>query len=49
MPIKRFARELERSGRQAECLSLLANHFNPETISGLMCRALVGGGAGEFG
>jgi radical SAM/Cys-rich protein len=41
MPIKRFARELERTGRHAEYLSLLANHFNPETISGLMCRELV--------
>jgi len=41
MPIKRFARQLEREGRDAEYLSLLANHFNPETVPALMCRTLV--------
>ncbi len=38
MPIKRFARDLERSGRYEEYLSLLVNHFNAETLTGLMCR-----------
>ena len=41
MPIKRFARDLHRQGRYREYLSLLANHFNPHTLSGLMCRDLV--------
>ncbi len=38
MPIKRFAHMLHREGRHAEYLSLLVTHFNPETVSGLMCR-----------
>ena len=41
MPIKRFAHMLERDGRYAEYMSLLVNHFNPGTVSGLMCRSLV--------
>jgi radical SAM/Cys-rich protein len=41
MPIKRFARELDRTGRHTEYLSLLADHFNPRTIPSLMCRSLV--------
>ncbi|MCG8588990.1 MAG: arsenosugar biosynthesis radical SAM protein ArsS, partial [Proteobacteria bacterium] len=41
MPIKRFAHDLAREGREAEYLSLLVNHFNPETLPGLMCRDLV--------
>lgn len=41
MPIKRFAHDLERSGRASEYLSLLVNHFNPMTLPGLMCRELV--------
>ncbi len=41
MPIKRFARELARSGRQAAYLALLVNHFNPETVPELMCRTLL--------
>jgi radical SAM/Cys-rich protein len=41
MPIKRFAHDLLRSGRAAEYLSLLVNHFNPETVPNLMCRDLV--------
>jgi radical SAM/Cys-rich protein len=41
MPIKRFAHALERDGRTSEYMSLLVNHFNPETLSALMCRALV--------
>jgi radical SAM/Cys-rich protein len=41
MPIKRFAHALERDGRHGEYMSLLVNHFNPATLPGLMCRALV--------
>jgi radical SAM/Cys-rich protein len=41
MPIKRFAHELQREGRYEEYLSLLVNHFNPDTLPGLMCRNLV--------
>ena len=41
MPIKRFANDLERSGQRAEYMSLLVNHFNADTLDGLMCRSLV--------
>jgi radical SAM/Cys-rich protein len=41
MPIQRFAVFLEQSGRHAEYMNLLVNHFNPGTVSGLMCRSLV--------
>ena len=40
LPIARFAHELERDGRYDEYLSLLAHHFNPATVPGLMCRSL---------
>jgi len=41
MPIKRFAHALERDGKTEAYLSLLVNHFNPETIPELMCRHIV--------
>jgi radical SAM/Cys-rich protein len=41
LPIARFAMQLEREGRLAEYLALLAHHFNPATLPGLMCRHLV--------
>ncbi len=41
MPILRFARELERSGALDAYLGLLVNHFNAETLPGLMCRELL--------
>lgn len=41
MPIKRFADFLYQSGKYAEYLGLLVNHFNPATVSKLMCRSLV--------
>jgi radical SAM/Cys-rich protein len=41
MPIKRFADQLRRSGEEREYMSLLVNHFNPATVSTLMCRDLV--------
>ncbi len=40
MPIKRFAQDLLRTGRHDEYLSLLVNHFNPDTLPALMCRTL---------
>ena len=41
MPIKRFAEFLLRDGKQEAYMALLTNHFNPATVEGLMCRALV--------
>ncbi len=41
MPIKRFAHDLERTGQHAKYMSLLANHFNPATLPGLMCRSML--------
>ena len=41
MPIKRFGHTLERDEKREEYLSLLIDSFNPETVSGLMCRSLV--------
>ena len=41
MPIQRFADHLERTGETEAYLSLLVNHFNPETIPGLMCTSLL--------
>jgi hypothetical protein len=41
MPIARFAHSLERDGKFASYLELLAAAFNPATIDGLMCRRLV--------
>lgn len=41
MPIARFAHQLARTGQYAAYMGLLVNHFNPATVAGLMCRALV--------
>jgi len=41
LPIARFAADLVRQGRHDAYLSLLAHHFNPATVPGLMCRHLV--------
>ena len=41
MPIKRFAHLLERTGQYQAYMGLLVNHFNPDTIPGLMCRSLL--------
>ncbi len=41
MPIARFAHQLEQWNKYADYMSLLVNHFNPATVAGLMCRALV--------
>jgi radical SAM/Cys-rich protein len=37
-PIARFAQDLRQQGKWDEYLELLANSFNPATVSGLMCR-----------
>jgi radical SAM/Cys-rich protein len=41
MPIKRFAEQLHRWGNHEQYMGLLVNHFNPATVSALMCRTLV--------
>lgn len=41
MPIKRFAHQLEREGASEAYASLLVEHFNPDTVPGLMCRQLL--------
>jgi radical SAM/Cys-rich protein len=41
MPIARFAHQLRQWDRYADYMGLLVNHFNPGTVEGLMCRALV--------
>ncbi len=41
MPIRRFARALEREGKAEAYMALLVAHFNPETVPELMCRSLV--------
>jgi radical SAM/Cys-rich protein len=41
MPISRFAAQLARAGEADRYMSLLVNHFNAETVPGLMCRSLV--------
>jgi radical SAM/Cys-rich protein len=39
MPIRRFADQLARLGKTEAYQALLVNHFNPATVSGLMCRS----------
>ena len=41
MPIRRFAEGLARSGQSEAYMSLLVNHFNPDTVPSLMCRSLL--------
>jgi radical SAM/Cys-rich protein len=41
MPIKRFAHALARDGQTEAYMSLLVNHFNPETLPSLMCRSML--------
>jgi radical SAM/Cys-rich protein len=38
-PIARFADDLRQHGQWDAYLELLANHFNPATVGGLMCRS----------
>ena len=32
---------LDRSGKRTDYMALLVNHFNPDTVPGLMCRSLI--------
>jgi len=41
LPIKRFADFLHSTGKYGAYMGLLVNHFNPATVSRLMCRSLV--------
>jgi radical SAM/Cys-rich protein len=41
MPISRFAAFLRSTGKYDSYAELLANSFNANTVSGLMCRSLV--------
>lgn len=41
MPIKRFAHVLLRDGEHEAYMSLLVNHFNPETLPAVMCRSML--------
>jgi radical SAM/Cys-rich protein len=41
MPIRRYAEWLARRGELSAYQSLLVNHFNPDTVAGLMCRDTV--------
>ena len=41
MPIKRFLDYLRRSGNEERYMRRLVEAFNPATVQGLMCRALV--------
>jgi radical SAM/Cys-rich protein len=41
MPIRRFAHALARDGQIEAYMSLLVNHFNPDTVPALMCRTLL--------
>jgi radical SAM/Cys-rich protein len=41
MPIRRFAALLDQTGQYDAYMGLLVNHFNPGTVSALMCRSLI--------
>lgn len=41
LPINRFAHFLERTGQYGRYMRLLEEHFNRDTVPGLMCRHLV--------
>ena len=41
MPIKRLAELLQRTGQHEAYMALLVNHFNPQTVSHVMCRTLL--------
>lgn len=41
VPIRRFGDHLQRNHLFGAYMSLLVNHFNPATVSRLMCRSLV--------
>ena len=41
MPIHRFAHQLQREGTYETYMDLLVQHFNPATVSGLMCKSQI--------
>lgn len=41
MPIHRFAHQLQREGTYETYMNLLVQHFNPATVSGLMCKSQI--------
>jgi radical SAM/Cys-rich protein len=41
MPISRFAEYLHHRNEYSRYMGLLVNHFNAETLEGLMCRSMV--------
>ncbi len=41
MPIHRFQHQLARDGQLEQYMGLLVDHFNPDTVPGLMCRTQV--------
>lgn len=41
MPISRFNDFLNRAGKRDAYIALLADHFNPATVEGVMCRSLI--------
>ncbi|MDE0310173.1 MAG: arsenosugar biosynthesis radical SAM protein ArsS [Acidiferrobacterales bacterium] len=41
LPISRFRHYLERSGDYENYMNLLVEHFNPDTVEGLMCRHII--------
>ncbi|MGE5327549.1 MAG: arsenosugar biosynthesis radical SAM (seleno)protein ArsS, partial [Deltaproteobacteria bacterium] len=41
MPISRFLSDLERHENYARYMDLLVEQFNPQTVSGVMCRTLL--------
>ncbi|MBA4147667.1 MAG: arsenosugar biosynthesis radical SAM protein ArsS [Verrucomicrobia bacterium] len=40
-PIARFATDLREQGKWEDYMELLASHFNPGTVEGLMCRSTI--------
>lgn len=41
MPIKRFLKDLEKSNKLEQYMQILVDHFNPRSVSHLMCSNLV--------
>jgi radical SAM/Cys-rich protein len=41
MPIQRFANFLRLNGQYETYMSMLVNHFTPQSVPGLMCRSLL--------
>ena len=41
LPVNRFADHLHRTGAYEDYMNLLVTHFNPHTVSSVMCRTLI--------